>query len=524
MKLDDTEKLLSPKSSDSGFLDPSAMNEANVGQTAERQQREARKTRDFESARHAIEGDRTPEAEETERPSLAEVAKKNIEARLAEAEPAPVAPAPAPQPARESEKNLARASAKVPIAPPPIAPPPIAPPPPLSPPSEVQTPLAAYELLARSARLADLAGLTNRVVTEAARARSTDWFFTSKVGTIADELKLTRDDCDTRFGNVLDVLGSGGEGPSERALAAALWAHAVAETPRKRAEEEDSLAADILWLATHTAFDATSLLDRALGDEAADLWVAVADRVKRIERGKGGALGRGEAVVGCAALAASGADRAKTLCADLAREVKDPVLLRVLSTGEDMAREEVRLEGELLPTPRGPVTTAILAFSGLLFAIHAVRLLARLALAYKRPTEVSLSESGVRVKTRTEMLGRTLREREHVILRSGLVRVVREVRFPRAAFYAGLLALAIGSYIGVRTFVDGARSASPSLLVVGLVIVAIGIAADFVLGTILPGSRGRCRVAFVPRTGPTLCVGDVDMRRADDALARSLRK
>src|SRR5262249_50733123 len=149
--------------------------------------------------------------------------------------------------------------------------------------------------------------------------------------------------------------------------------------------------------------------------------------------------------------------------------------------------EEVRLEGEMLPTPRGPVATTLLAVSGLLFAIHAVRILARLALAYRRPAEVSLSESGVRVKTRTELLGRTLREREHVILRTGLVRVVREVRFPRAAFYAGLLALAVGSYIGVRAFVDGVRAASPSLLVVGLVIVAIGIGADFVLGTLLPG-------------------------------------
>lgn len=383
-------------------------------------------------------------------------------------------------------------------------------------------PLAAYELLARSARLGDLVGLTSRIVTEAARARTPDWAFTSKVRSAAEDVKLSREDAETRFGNALDVLGTGAEGAAERALACALWAHAVAEAPRARPEEEDSLAGDVLWLAAHTAFDATTLLDRALGEDAADLWTAIADRVRRIDRGKGGALGRGEAIVACAALAASGSDRAKALCADLASEVKDSVLLRVLATGDQTTPEEVRLEGELLPTPRGPVATTFLAFTGLLFAMHAVRLTARLALAYKRPAEVSLSESGVRVKTRTELLGRTLREREHVILRAGLVRVVREVRFPRAAFYAGLLALALGSYIGVRAFVDGVRSASPSLLVVGLVIVAIGIGADFVLGTLIPGSRGRCRMAFVPRTGPTLCIGDVDMRRADDALARSL--
>jgi hypothetical protein len=194
----------------------------------------------------------------------------------------------------------------------------------------------------------------------------------------------------------------------------------------------------------------------------------------------------------------------------------------LLDAAGDASTGEVRLEGEAVAAPRGPVVTAILALSGILFAIHAVRFVARVALAYRRPAEVSLSETGVRVKTRTEMLGRVLREREHVIVRSGLVRVTREVRYPRAAFYAGLLALAVGSYIGVRAFVDGVRAASPSLLLTGLVVVALGIAADFVLGSILPGTRGRVRVAFVPRTGKTLCIADVDAQRADDALARAL--
>jgi len=383
-------------------------------------------------------------------------------------------------------------------------------------------PLAAYEMLARSARLADLVTVTQQIVSEAARSRVSGWFFSSKVTAAAEEQQLSHEDADTRFGNALDVLSTGGESPAERALACALWAHAVAEAPRGRPEEEDSLAGDILWLATHTSFDATPLLDRALGEDAADLWTAIADRIRRIERGRGGALGRGEAIVGCAALAASSSERAKALCAELATEVKDPVLLRLLATGEQAATEEIRLEGELLPARRGPVVTTLLAFTGILLVLHAVRLVARLALAYRRPAEVSLSESGVRVKTRTEMLGRTLREREHVILRTGLVRVVREVRFPRLAFYAGLLALATGSYVGVRAFTDGVRAASPSLLLVGIAIVALGIALDFVLGTLIPGSRGRCRLAFVPRKGPTLCVGDVDVRRADDAIARSL--
>ena len=216
-------------------------------------------------------------------------------------------------------------------------------------------------------------------------------------------------------------------------------------------------------------------------------------------------------------------DRARTLCADLAKDLKDPVLVRVLPAAQTAVLGEVRLEGELLPAPRGVFATTVLACTGLLFVIHAVRFVGRVALAYKKPAEVSLTDAGVRVKSRTEVLGRVLREREQVIVRAGLVRVVREVRFPRVAFYAGLLALAVGSWVGVRAFVDGVRAASPSLLLVGLVIVALGIAADFVLGSVVPGARGKVRVLFVPKTGATLCVGNVDARRADDALARSFR-
>ena len=105
-----------------------------------------------------------------------------------------------------------------------------------------------------------------------------------------------------------------------------------------------------------------------------------------------------------------------------------------------------------------------------------------------------------------------------MIVRAGLVRVVREVRYPRAAFYAGLLALAVGSYVGVRAFVDGVRAASPSLLLTGLIVISLGIAADFVLGSLLPGARGRVRVVFVPRAGKSRCVTDVDAQRAHDTL------
>jgi hypothetical protein len=48
----------------------------------------------------------------------------------------------------------------------------------------------------------------------------------------------------------------------------------------------------------------------------------------------------------------------------------------------------------------------------------------------------------------------------------------------------------------------------------------MGIGLDFVLTSIAPSATGRCRLLLVPRTGPVVCVGSVDQKRADAALSR----
>jgi len=207
----------------------------------------------------------------------------------------------------------------------------------------------------------------------------------------------------------------------------------------------------------------------------------------------------------------------------LAVEVRDRKLGRVLAAGAE--REPVEpVVGEMAPAPRGPALTAFLALTGILLAVQAARLLGRVALAYKKPAELTLSDDGgVRVRWRIELLGRTLRDRDVLVPRAALLRATREVRYPRIALYAGLLALAVGSYVGVSAFVDGVRAASPSLLASGLAIVALGLALDFALSSVAPGARGRCRLLLVPRDGAKLCVAGVDAARADALLARLSR-
>jgi hypothetical protein len=384
--------------------------------------------------------------------------------------------------------------------------------------------LRAFDALGKTARLSDLVALTRTIAWGAASARREAWMDPERVAAQANELGLAREAAVTPFGDALKVLERGPEDDAERALACALAAHAVAEAPPKGREEEDRAATDLLWLAVHTPFDATGLLDRALGDAASDLWDAVADRVRRIDQGKlspGMAmLGRGEALVGGVALAQSSSKSAARHAAALAGEVRDRKLAHVLAGRAPAAAEAERITGEITASPRSTVVTVLLAFTGILFIMHAVRIVARLALAYRRPAEVTLSGDNVRIRFRTELLGRTLRDRDVVIQRAGLVRATREVRYPRAAFYAGLLALALGTYFGIGWLVEGARAASPSMLLTGLLVVVIGIALDFALGSIAPGATGRCRMLFVPREGPKLCVAGVDAKRADAAISR----
>jgi hypothetical protein len=342
--------------------------------------------------------------------------------------------------------------------------------------------------------LADLAG--------ASLAQSLD---ESAVRAKAKELELGDDDGKTPFGDAIAVLARGPEDDAERSLASALGALAVAT--RKETEADADL---VLRLAGKTPYDPSALLDEALGDRADALTDALAKVAKARE------TPRERAVLASAVLLASKRPRAKKALAELA-ESGEPLVRTMLKRAERPT--ETHLAGELVPAPRNPAVTVLLGVTGLLFIAAGVRLLMRLVLAYRCPAEVAASSTGVRIRARTELLGRTLRDREIVIGADALARAVREVRFPRLGLYAGLLALVLGTYVGITALVDGTRAASPSLLLWGVIFVFAGIALDLLLSSLRYGAAGKCRVVLAPRKGRTVCIGYVDPQRADAALA-----
>jgi hypothetical protein len=310
------------------------------------------------------------------------------------------------------------------------------------------------------------------------------------------------------------ILEHGPRTQDDRGLLRALWAHALADGAAGAADDA-LLVRRVLWLATCTPFDATTLLDRALGERADGFWPALGDRLRALDSGDADSRSRAEAIAAMVALRTSTSTGAAEALRRVGPALNDPVLAGLVAGDREA---EVSLSGELVTPPRPPLRTVALALTGLLFVVASARTVARVGLGYRRPAEVNLTRTSVRIRWRTVILGRSLREHDVVLARQGLARAARQVRYPRAGLYAGLLSLALGSLVGVRTFLDGVRAASPSLLFWGLAVVGAGIGLDFVLSSVGSTRSGVCRVLLVGRDGTAFAVDDVNTTDTDRAL------
>ena len=396
-----------------------------------------------------------------------------------------------------------------------------------------RSPHAVLEEIASRPRGDDLARLVHTAAFAAAdekRARIEDG-----LAELVERARLKGDDAETSYGNVLRALERGGveaAGSATRALLAGLLARGVALSPPAGAEAEARVAESLVWLAANTSIDALTSIDAALDDKAEGLWLAVATLIRRVDAGTAPLVGRAGAIIAASALRESSSPAARSEARALAEDARDPIVRSLLAppsaasstpAGSGHDGPATVAVGEMVPAPHGPVALVLLGFTGILAIMHLGRLLGQVALRYRKPAELQVSSKGVLIHTRTELLGKTLKERDIHIPIEALLRATREVRYPRLALYVGLGALAIGSYFGISLFVDGARAGSPELLGIGLLLVVVGIALDYVLSNIVPSGKRSCRVVLVPRKGPAVAMGRIDPVRADEALNRLKR-
>jgi hypothetical protein len=388
---------------------------------------------------------------------------------------------------------------------------------------EVDSTSEVVEKLREAPDSSVLADLVRRVALASAALRRPD--LASKFHAPAAESLATiqaanipPEQAQTPFGNPLSALEHGPDGPAERQLLGALLAIGVAEQLPEGELERDGLAADLVWLATHTTIDALGCLDAALHERAAGMWEAVA-HVARDPEAVAAEFGRAEGLIAAAAIAKSSSEIAHRARLHLSHAATDPGV-RALAAGAVTANAE-RLDGELSMPPFGPVLTTLLTVTLILFALQVGRALLRWVLAFKRPASISIGPNGLELSQRTELLGKVLRERSIVVPLNSLVRVTRETRYARLGMYVGLMALVLGSYFGMGLLVDAVRvpGGSASLLGLAVLMMLLGLGLDFTFSNAADTARGRCRMLVVPQRGRTLCLGSLDPARADAMLA-----
>lgn len=388
---------------------------------------------------------------------------------------------------------------------------------------EVDSASEVVDKLREASDTAALAGLVTRVSLASAVLRRPD--LASKFHAPAAESLaaiqasgISTEQAQTTFGNALNALEHGPEGPAERQLLGALLALGVSKGPPEGEGERDALAADLVWLATHTTIDALGFLDAALQEHAAGMWEAVA-HVARDPEAVAPEFGRAEALIAAAAIAGSKSEVAHRARLHLSHAATDSGV-RALAAGAVTANAE-RLEGEMSLPAFGPVVTTLLTVTTLLFVLQLGRVLLRWVLAFKRPASISIGPNGLELKQRTELLGKVLRERSIVVPLGSLVRVTRETRYARLGMYVGLMALVLGSYLGMGLFVDAVRvpGGSASLFGLAILMMVLGLMLDFTFSNAADTVRGKCRMLVVAQRGRTFCLGSLDPARADAMLA-----
>lgn len=355
---------------------------------------------------------------------------------------------------------------------------------------------------------------------------------------IAQKVGLERADAETEFGNVLAILERGAEDPAERAIVGAFVASGVVRVLETDVPSAKRWAERLCYLAAHAGFDPLAAWpDGVAPSVMRPLYRSLAEHARQIDLGKVATSDRAELLVATAAVA----DAVETMGADdeiahiasrLGADLADPIGVRLItvraidapSTVVASGPTSAALHGELAPPPRSWALTVIYALCGWLLIRGIASVIGQYVLGLKKDARLELTQSGLEIKGKIALLGKQLKDVSAVYPTGGLAVVSRDVRYPGLPIYAGLAALLIGTYAGVSFVSWGVQSASPRLLGYGILALALGVVVDFVLVSLLPGARGRCRMVVTPKNGNQVCVAGLDIQGADRLLSDLSRR
>jgi len=306
------------------------------------------------------------------------------------------------------------------------------------------------------------------------------------------------------------LLSRGAASPREFLLLLALFLASELAQLDQPEPERRRRALHLLFLETHSQLPCLTVLRSLLDD---DRRFVLARALSEAVSSDTDSLSHAEHAVAAAWLVSDPEPKIVALSTPIAR-LRDEAQARAAGPSE--------LEGELLGRRRGLLPTVFLALTGLLFLKAVAVLFGRYVLAYRTPVALSLGEERLELEVKPRILGKPLRSLRAVVPFEQLAEVTREVRFGRLGMISGLLALVLGTYLGMRLFVDGLRAPGLSLphLGLGVGVVVLGLLLDLGLASFDDRLKPRHRLIITTTRGRQFPVSVGSPAEADRLLLR----
>jgi hypothetical protein len=353
----------------------------------------------------------------------------------------------------------------------------------------------------------------------------------------ATEHHVERDAAATDLGNLLTILERGPSGRSELALIAAFAVHGfarawLADGEPERAERARKLVAHLDWLQAATAYRVMPALEPLLPPPACQaIYEALAAAVLRDDSTQPAVdvAARARNIARLVALAEVPLDAARPLLERVRKQAKDPVTRASAAAllGEalaDPSREKLRVFGTVAPASRRPLPAVLRWITGWAVLHFAYRVLCFL-LRVQRELELELDGSALRVRGRTGILGRSVRQWNAAYSAERVSGALRRARFALLRTIIGALALCSGVLLGGHLAFEGARGGASILLPLAALVTALGAGLDLALYVLGDALHGRVELQLDVSGARSIRLSGVALADADrflEALAERL--
>jgi hypothetical protein len=302
-------------------------------------------------------------------------------------------------------------------------------------------------------------------------------------------LKLKPDDGATPTGRPLEIIRGGARNVAERALLSALlaWHLETLLNRRDGIHAVRALVPSLDWLEFVGHCPPYTAARETLDTD-------VLDRLDLVLEG---------APIDAPTRAAAAAIRAL--------RSKNPGVGNAAPLSDGPRPETVSVAGELESNERRGLRQLLWA----VLWMRPLRAVLQVVFSLRSPVTVSLDGETLQVHGHTELLGRTLRTWDERFPLSGLSMLRREARYPMLPVAASVFALGLGSVLGARSAIEGARATYFPLVAIGFALLLGGVLFDGLMRAIFPGVRGRTRLTMRSRDGrgavlTALPVGELD--------------